>query len=123
MVLTRKTMATPTINLASNRRQGHRKNPRSNVIVECRRGSLGLGKNIAVSFLDISEGGVRLTVKEMLAAEQEVEVTLLGCQVGKPIKRLGKVCWAVPIESDGCCIGVEFEKRLPYVEVMRIAKP
>jgi hypothetical protein len=123
MVLSRKTMATTAINLTSNRRSGHRKNPRTNVTVECRRGSLGLGKNLTVSFLDISEGGVRLTVKEKFVADEEVEVVLLGCQVGKPIKRQGKVCWAVPIETGGCCIGVEFEKRLPYIEVMRIAKP
>ncbi len=116
-------MAAPTITLASNRRKGHRKNPRTNVTVECRRGSLGLGKNMADSFLDISEGGVRLTVKVPLNIDDEVEITLLGCQVGKPFKRQGKVCWAIPIENGGCCIGVEFEKRLPYVEVMRIAKP
>ena len=116
-------MVTPQNTLASNRRHGHRKNPRTNVIVECRRGSLGLGKNIAASFLDVSEGGVRLTVKVLLNPDEEVEVTLFGCQVGKPLKRQGKVCWLIPIEGERCVVGVEFEKRLPYVEVMRIARP
>ena len=123
MVPMRKTMTTILKSPPANRRLSHRKASRSNVSVECRRGSLGLGKNLAAKFLDISELGVRIAVKEALTPGDEVEIVLHGFQVGKPIKRQATVCWALPLENGGCCVGLAFEKRLRFIEVVHIAKP
>ena len=100
-----------------NRRQAMRKTPRSTVKVECRAGSSGLGKNILVQFLDVSEGGARLVVREGLAPHQEVEVLIFGTTQAKPIKRVADVCWALALEDGNFCVGLTFQKRLLFAEV------
>ena len=84
---------------------------------------MGFGKNLVTQFLDISEGGVRIVVKEQLAPKEEVEVLILGCHLGKPIKRLANTCWCVTLETGNFCVGLEFQKRLSFAEVLQIARP
>jgi hypothetical protein len=74
---------------------------------------MGLGKNIALSTLDVSEVGGRFIVKEELKPGQDVEITLESVTVPVPIKRMGTVVWCLA-SKDGYCIGVRFDKFLPY---------
>ena len=106
-----------------NRRSSQRRLPRGNVVVEVRRGSLGLGKNVAAMFLDLSEGGARVVVKEDFKKDEQVEVLLLGFGMRKPMKAIGKVCWSMKLDNGMFCIGVSFDKRLPYREVCALFKP
>lgn len=107
---------------ARNRRTTKRKIPRGSVKVECRRGSYGLGKDLVTQFLDVSEGGVRIVVSEELAAKSEVEVLIHSVNLKKPIKRMAKVCWSVPMENGNFCIGLEFDKRLLYGDASQFGK-
>ena len=107
----------------SNRRNAMRMPPRRTVKVECRKGAYGFGRNLAVDFLDISEGGVRMVLNDALAVADEVEVILLGYGMAKSIKRLADVRWIYPIEGGNWCVGLEFQKRLPYREVHVISAP
>lgn len=107
----------------ANRRTSKRMAARTSVSIEVRKGALGLGANIAATFLDISEGGVRVVVKAPLAAKDEVEVTLTGHGIRKPIKRIATVCWVAKLESGEHAVGLLFEKRLPYQDVTNFAKP
>jgi hypothetical protein len=116
-------MDTPKPDQGRNRRKAARKIPRTTVKVECRRGSVGLGKNLATQFLDVSEGGVRILSTESLAPKQEVEVILLGLSYSKPLKRLANVSWSVPLENGQCCMGLEFQKRLLYQDIIQLARP
>ncbi len=116
-------MTVATSPKVSNRRKAGRRLPRAIVNVECRRGTMGLGKNIVAQFLDVCEGGVRIIVSEPLAAKDEVEVTLNVSHLRKAIKRHAKVCWALPLENKTFCVGLEFEKQLTYMEVSHIARP
>src|SRR5438128_2163012 len=55
-----------------NRRHSRRQPPKGSVRAFCRKGTLGLGPNIAVRLLDLSEGGAQLVVSEELQPGQEV---------------------------------------------------
>jgi PilZ domain/Leucine Rich repeat len=105
-----------------NSRKAVRKAPRSAVKVECRRAP-GLGKNLVTQFLDISEGGVRVEVAEAVDFDEELEVLIFRPSQNKPIKRIANVCWSLPISNGDYCVGLEFQKRLQFVEVLDIAKP
>jgi hypothetical protein len=106
-----------------NRRSSQRKCPRRTVKIECRKGALGLGPNIAAGFLDLSEGGVRLLLKEGLEAGNETEVILHGYGMNKPIKRQASVCWSLPLENGLHAVGLHFLKLLPYRDVQLLAVP
>lgn len=116
-------MENPKRDASKNRRQAVRKTPRGTVSVECRRGCYGFGKNLVTQFLDLSEGGVRLIVSEELELKGEVEVQMLGFGQKKAIKRTAHVCWAYMLEDGTCCVGLEFEKRLRYPDVLQLARP
>ena len=107
----------------TNRRNGSRRAPRKAVKAECRRGAFGFGPNLAVTFLDISDAGVRLVLKEELPLKAEVEVVLSSLALCQPLKRLANVCWSLPLEDGRFCVGFSFQKRLPYREVQLLAAP
>ncbi len=106
-----------------NRRGGRRRPPRTTIKVECRKGTLGLGPNLADGFLDISEGGVRIILKSALEPKSEVEVQLTGFGMQKPIRVVSTICWVLPLEDGRFCVGVEFQKRLTYRDVQFLAIP
>jgi hypothetical protein len=106
----------------ANRRSSRRLAASSAARIECRKGSLGLGPNLAVSFLDISETGIRLVLKSALAKGQEVEVLLQGGGVPRPIKRLARVVWSLEVESGGWCVGLRFDRALPYIDMQRLTR-
>jgi len=116
-------MATTVTQRNQNRRSSQRKAPRRAVRVECRRGALGFGPNLADAFMDISDGGVRLILKSELPLQIEVEVMLTGYGVAKPIKRIGNVCWSVKTEDGRVCVGINFQKRIPYRDVQLLSVP
>ncbi|HEX3313341.1 MAG TPA: PilZ domain-containing protein [Gemmataceae bacterium] len=107
----------------SNRRSSSRRPPRGNVTIEVRKGNHGLGTNVAVLFLDLSEGGIRLVVNEEFDRHQEVEVHISAYGLKKPVKSIGAVRWVMPLDNGLFCIGIQFEKRLPYRDVTTLFKP
>src|SRR5438067_920828 len=106
-----------------NRRSSRRMSARSSATVEVRRGNLGLGRNLAVLLLDISEGGVCVVLKEALEPMDETAVLLSASGLVRPIKRISTIRWAVKLEDGNYCIGVTFDKRIPYAEVSSLFKP
>jgi len=106
----------------ANRRRARRCPPSGQVKMECRKGSAGLGRNMAVTTLDLSETGARLTVRGPIAMGDEVEIQLAGPGVQKPVKRSATVAWSVLLH-DGChAIGVAFGKPLGYADLQRLAR-
>src|SRR5437763_9448484 len=96
----------------SNRRLAPRRPPKRSSKITCRLGHLGLGPNLAIEMLDLSEGGVRLVVKGILNKGDEVEVGLIAPGAMREVVRKGQVVWSVPTAEERCCIGVCFEKYL-----------
>jgi len=106
----------------ANRRRARRCPVSKQCRTECRKGSVGLGKNVAVAALDLSEVGVRLIVRVELARNAAVEVQLTGPGILRPLRRGGKVVWSEPLKEGGYAIGVVFEKPLTYADLHRLAK-
>ena len=82
---------------------------------------MGLGPNIAVSILDVSETGVRLILKEPLKEKAEfvVELESVGA---RSIKVLARVIWMLPLTDGNTCVGAEFAKNLLYSDLLALAR-
>ena len=99
-----------------NRRVSRRQKPKRSTKAVCLKGAFGLGRNIALSVLDVSETGARLVVKESLAPGPEVEVSLESIQLPRPAKRAATVGWCVAAENGTYGIGVRFAKMLGFAD-------
>ena len=98
----------------ANRRRSLRASPRKSAKLECRKGSLGLGRNLTVRTIDVSDSGACLIITEPLSVMSKVEIIVDSYGLRKPIKRLATVRWQVKIEDGGFCTGVEFQKPIDY---------
>lgn len=107
----------------SNRRRSRRSKARTTVKIQCRKGALGLGPNVALSVLDLSDSGVRLMIKQPLDLMSEVEVLIDGYGMKDSIKRLGNVRWLINAEGGQYCVGIEFQKSLSYRDWLNMASP
>jgi hypothetical protein len=101
-----------------NRRASRRLPLSRSVRVECRKGSSGLGRNLAVSPLDLSETGVRLVLGEALTPGQDAEVLILG-GAGR-LKRAARVAWCRAAEGGHLC-GLRFDQPVPYADLQALA--
>jgi hypothetical protein len=82
--------------------------------VSCLEGQLGLGPNLAVALLELSEGGACLLVTKSLAVGDEVELSLEAVGGGPPVKALAEVVWSAPEDRDRHRLGVRFRRPLSY---------
>ena len=104
----------------SNRRAAARRSPKRTTQVICYANALGLGPNIAVALLDVSESGARLKVKVPIELNKEIEINLTGIGHRQPLKVIGQVVWCVPIEGGSHAIGVKFVRYLPYRDLLEL---
>ena len=65
---------TQTSTAVRNRRLSRRQAPKGSTKATCHKGLFGLGRDVAVAVLDISQYGAQLVVKEALKPRQPVEV-------------------------------------------------
>src|SRR5271163_2774713 len=98
-----------------------RNRPKSWTKFTCRKGSLDVGPNIAVSLLDVSETGLRLVVCEHLVKGQEIALTLETPGHARPIRVLGKAVWCLPTTDKNFCVGIRFDKCLAYFDVAKLS--
>jgi hypothetical protein len=104
-----------------NRRRERRFCPKGGAKVRCYGNPLGLGPNIAASFLDISETGARLILKTSVTPGQEVAICLEGIS-GNLLKRVAEVVWVVPTADGAFCVGARLQKALPYTSIHDLSK-
>ncbi|MCI0379114.1 MAG: PilZ domain-containing protein [Gemmataceae bacterium] len=116
-------MASQTNATGPNRRLCRRKTPRTVTKAECRRGAAKLGANLAVQFLDLSQDGLRLVVKETLPEKEEVEISIITSGMRAALTRSAEVVWSLPLENGLFCVGFRFHKRLPYRDLQQMARP
>lgn len=114
---------TPPATHQSNRRASRRGPLRTNIHVECRKGTMGLGPNLLIASQDISETGMRITLNAVLEKGQEVEIVLHGIARGKPVKRSARIVWVVPGENNTCSVGVRFDRVLEYAAMQQAMRP
>ena len=103
-----------------NRRAAIRRMPKGKPRITCRKGSLGLGRNLAEDLVDISQTGVRLIVNAALVKGDEVELIVNSAGLPRPLQFLGDVVWAAASGDNRYSIGVKFRKHLSYDEFSRL---
>jgi hypothetical protein len=108
---------------SANRRSGRRFALSGSSRIECRKGTLGLGPNIAQSTVNLSETGVKLILKTTLEKGKEAEILLHGPGLTRPLRRVGRVIWSRPMEDGTCCAALRFDSPIPYADLQRVTKP
>ena len=106
----------------TNRRASRRRPPKGSTKVRCYRGPMGLGANVAVAALDVSETGAALVVNTAFQPGDELEVNLEGVVHRRPIKKMAVVVWCVPTDEGRFAIGVKFQGPLPYADLNDLAR-
>src|SRR5262245_33051838 len=109
-------MSTPN-QLQSNRRLARRFLTSGTARVECRKGTMGLGPNLAVSAIDMSEIGIRLLLRTALEKGTEVELLFSGVGLAKPVKSFARVTRCSAQDDGTYQVGFQFERRLRYQEL------
>ncbi len=85
--------------------------------VSCLRGSLGLGNDLAVGVLDLSELGIGLILKSAVDEGQELMV-YLATPGGSRVRTIpARVIWCQPLPDGNFRVGAEFARRMPYGEL------
>src|SRR5262249_12839978 len=105
----------------ANRRSSRRQPAKGSTRILCQKGALGLGPNLALSVLDISETGIRFLARQELPKGQAVTVTLQAVGRARPLQQAGAVVWCVPAADGRFCTGVHFEKPIPYADIQGLA--
>jgi len=105
---------------ARNRRLSRRQRAKSFVQFFCYRSVHGLGPNVGVNVLDLSETGIRMLVCAPLKEKEEVLIELLGAGQRKPVKLHATVCWVVATADGGHCVGASFQRRLRYADLQQL---
>jgi hypothetical protein len=108
-----------------NRRFSARKRPRGKAKVACYRGAWDLGANLGIALLEVSETGALVLLRAALPPSQVVTLMLQGQWHLRPIRMPGKVVWCAAAsdnpEAETFRAGIEFEKRLPWADLMQIS--
>src|SRR5947207_15878033 len=94
------------------RAAGPRPQPQDGAGVTCHKGVLGLGPDLAVGLLNLSDTGVALLVSQTLRERDLVEVGLRAPGWTRPVHRLGLVVWSQPTEAGPWRVGVLFARGL-----------
>jgi hypothetical protein len=103
-----------------NQRNSRRQKPKVTTRAIALPNRFGLGGNIAVSVLDVSESGVRLKLKRDLAIGTEFEVRLENIS-SKTVKTTAQVVWSVPAADGTFVIGARFTSLVNYGDLHVIA--
>lgn len=99
---------------AANRRGSPRKKPKNSTKFGCVPNAHGLGQNVAVSILDVSETGVRMVLKAPARIGQEIEVALEAPGDRRTTKIVAQVVWCVETADGQYCVGAHFTKPISY---------
>jgi hypothetical protein len=106
---------------AINRRRTRRQPAKKTVKLRCQKGTWGLGPNVARTLLDVSTDGARLVIAVPLESNRDVTLSLEGPWHKHPLAIAARVRWCEPLADGAYCVGVVFEKTIPYREVQDLA--
>ena len=104
------------------RRLSPRRPARPGSKVFCLQGGYGVGRNIALAVLDISETGVRLRLRELLQRGQEIRVGFLPPGFFREFRMSGVVVWCVPAHDGTHLAGVRLDEPLSFVALQAFCR-
>lgn len=85
------------------------------------RNGLGVGPNVGLAVIDLSESGARLRLKEELPIGREIEMNLEGPGM-RQIRLYARIVWVTP-EADGTFLaGASFEKSLNWTDLVALTR-
>jgi hypothetical protein len=90
--------------------------------LEFRRSAPGLGPDIGVELVDVSDDGLGVHIKESVAAGDEIEVGVGRPLGGKLHRRRARVRWCRSAWGTGFLVEAVFAPKLSIVEVSEIAQ-
>lgn len=85
---------------------------REGIRVSCHEGTLGVGRDLAVALMDLSDTGIGLILSAPLLRGEVVEVGLRAPEGTEEIRRMGVIIWAAAAEGETCSVGILFSQRL-----------
>lgn len=103
------------------RRLSSRRRVTKHVDVTVQVGTLGLGPNIGIALIDISEEGLGVHLKTPVKPGDAVEVDLSFPVASKTWKLFGDVCWCNPGRFGTFVAGIRLRRRLTHHEVSEFA--
>src|SRR5438105_230441 len=106
----------------ADRRLRPRRPARPSSKVVCQAGAFGVGRNLALAVLDVSEMGVRLRLKEALPPGREVTVGLTPPGQSRESRLTGRVVWCVAAADGTHLAGVRFDKQLDYPALQALGR-
>jgi hypothetical protein len=107
---------------ARNKRLTQRRLVRGGAKAEVRKGTLGLGRDLAVGLADLSEDGLGVRLSMAVSSADECEVVLHRPGGGKPLKLAGEFRWCRPGEDGSFRVGIRFQKRLARKDLLTFVK-
>jgi hypothetical protein len=113
-------MPESTANPVVEHRRIRRRPLKTGVAVSCRKGTLGLGPNLAVGLHNISEEGARLVLNAPAALREELEVSLTPPGMGRALIFTAVVYWCRQCPEGGFWVGVKFRRRLNYSDIFNL---
>ena len=105
----------------ANMRRALRKEPKSSTKLKVYRNTVGLGANIGVRALDLSETGARMVLKEALPVGHDFAIEIEGPS-GKPFKATAQIRWIVKAEDGTYITGATFDKSVGYAHLSSLAR-
>jgi hypothetical protein len=105
-----------------NRRTTLRRSPKTSTRSAYFDGPLGLGANVSLRILDVSEIGACLHIKIECKPGRAVELNLESPSHSRPIKLPAMVVWSMAAAEGGWCVGVRFDKRMSFSELHTLAR-
>jgi PilZ domain len=106
---------------AKEQRRIRRRATKRGTVVICRKGTLGLGPNLAIRISNISEEGARLLLKSRLTKGEEIEISLTPPGVSRPLVFVAVVSWCVAAKGeDGFWTGSKFRPALSYSDIFNL---
>ena len=83
---------------------------------------MGLGVDVAVGLVDVSEDGLGVRLKVAVTPGEETEIILTSPGTRKAYKLLGEVRWCRDAGDGTFLAGVRLRRRLAYVDLSDLAR-
>jgi hypothetical protein len=114
--------AVPVAEPAADRRTAQRRPPRLGTRVEVRRGQLGMGADLAVELVDVSEAGARIRLTAPIRVGDNVEVALWPPGLARSVRGPARVVWCRGDNQGGVEVGVRLRRRLTPQDLFELAE-
>lgn len=102
----------------ADRRIVRRRTLKKGVALTVRKGTMGLGPNLCIGGVELSDDGIQVMIKNELTKGAEIEVGLTGIGRSKPMVLIADVRWCRPVENaETFLVGIKLRRRLSHQEM------